>query len=151
MFHLPYMSKEILSLPPLMFEAMNENKHNRLLFILWIIVAFLAGFSIALRVNPNRLSRKSNAQLQKLSEVMGYIDRFYVDSVNVDSIYGLAINAMLQGLDPHSTYSTAEDNKAMMETLEGSFEGIGIQFNIMNDTLMVVSVISSLEPLPLPL
>ena len=142
MFHLPYMSKEILSLPPLMFEAMNENKHNRLLFILWIIVAFLAGFSIALRVNPNRLSRKSNAQLQKLSEVMGYIDRFYVDSVNVDSIYGLAINAMLQGLDPHSTYSTAEDNKAMMETLEGSFEGIGIQFNIMNDTLMVVSVIS---------
>ena len=73
---------------------------------------------------------------------MGYIDRYYVDSVNVDSIYGLAINAMLQGLDPHSTYSTAEDNKTMMETLEGSFEGIGIQFNIMNDTLMVVSVIS---------
>lgn len=121
---------------------MNENRHNGCLLILWILVAFLAGFSIALRVNPNRLSRKGNAQLQKMSEVMGYIDRFYVDSVNVDSIYGLAINAMLQGLDPHSTYSTAEDNKTLMETLEGSFEGIGIQFNIMNDTLMVVSVIS---------
>jgi len=121
---------------------MNENRRNGCLIFLWILVAFLAGFSIALRVNPNRLSRKSNAQLQKMSEVMSYIDQFYVDSVNVDSIYGLAINAMLQGLDPHSTYSTAEDNKTMMETLEGAFEGIGIQFNIMNDTLMVVSVIS---------
>jgi carboxyl-terminal processing protease len=112
------------------------------LIFLWILVAFLAGFSIALRFNPRRLSRNANNQLNKMSEVMSYIDQYYVDSVNVDSIYGLAINAMLQGLDPHSTYSTAEDNKTMMETLEGSFEGIGIQFNIMNDTLMVVSVIS---------
>ena len=73
---------------------------------------------------------------------MSYIDQYYVDDVNTDSIYGLAINAMLQGLDPHSSYATVEENKTMMETLEGSFEGIGIQFNIMNDTLMVVSVIS---------
>jgi len=120
----------------------NVNKHSRLLIFLWIVVAFLAGFSVALRWNPHRLSRSGNEQLSKMSEVMSYINRYYVDSVNVDSIYGLAINAMLQGLDPHSTYSTAEENKTMMETLEGSFEGIGIQFNIMNDTLMVVSVIS---------
>ena len=121
---------------------MDEKKHSRLLFILWVIVAFLAGFSLALRVNPNRLSKKSNEQMHKMNEVMSYIEQYYVDSVDVDSIYALAINAMLQGLDPHSTYSTAEENKTMMETLEGSFEGIGIQFNIMNDTLMVVSVIS---------
>ena len=121
---------------------MNENRRNGCLVFLWILVAFLAGFSLALRINPNRLSKRGNDQLKKMSEVMGYIDKYYVDSVNVDSIYGLAINAMLQGLDPHSTYSTAEDNKAAMEALEGSFEGIGIQFNIMNDTLMVVSVIS---------
>ena len=121
---------------------MDEKKHSRLLFILWVIVAFLAGFSLALRVNPNRLSKKSNEQMHKMNEVMSYIEQYYVDSVDVDSIYALVINAMLQGLDPHSTYSTAEENKTMMETLEGSFEGIGIQFNIMNDTLMVVSVIS---------
>ena len=71
-------------------------------------VAFLAGFSVALRVNPRRLSRNANQQLNKMSEVMSYIDQYYVDSVNVDSIYGLAIDAMLQGLDPHSYYSTAE-------------------------------------------
>ena len=121
---------------------MNENRRNGCLVILWILVAFLAGFSLALHISPNRLSKRGKTQLNKMSEVMSYIDQYYVDSVNVDSIYGLAINAMLQGLDPHSTYSTAEDNKALMETLEGSFEGIGIQFNIMNDTLMVVSVIS---------
>jgi len=121
---------------------MEENKHSGWLLVLWLLVAFLGGFSLALHINPNRLSKKSSEQLNKMQEVMNYIDRFYVDSVNVDSIYCLAINAMLQGLDPHSTYSTAEENKSMMETLEGSFEGIGIQFNIMNDTLMVVSVIS---------
>lgn len=121
---------------------MNEERHNRFLVFLWIVVAFLGGFSLALRWNPARLSRNGSEQLRKMSEVMGYIERYYVDSVNTDSIYGLAINAMLQGLDPHSTYSTPEANKTMMETLEGSFEGIGIQFNIMNDTLMVVSVIS---------
>lgn len=120
----------------------NQSRRNGLLIFLWLLVAFLGGFSIALRWNPHRLSRSSNEQLEKMSEVMRYIEDFYVDSVNIDSIYGLAINAMLQGLDPHSTYSTPEDNKTMMETLEGSFEGIGIQFNIMNDTLMVVSVIS---------
>jgi carboxyl-terminal processing protease len=120
----------------------NLNRRNGCLIFLWILVAFLAGFSIALRWNPHKLSRSGSEQLGKMSEVMNYIEQFYVDSVDVDSIYGLAINAMLQGLDPHSTYSTAEENKTMMETLEGSFEGIGIQFNIMNDTLMVVSVIS---------
>jgi carboxyl-terminal processing protease len=120
----------------------NRSKFNGCLLFLWLLVAFLGGFSIALHWNPRRLSKTGNAELQKMSEVMSYIENFYVDAVNTDSIYGLAINAMLQGLDPHSSYATADENKTMMETLEGSFEGIGIQFNIMNDTLMVVSVIS---------
>ena len=120
----------------------NRSKYNGCLVFLWLLVAFLGGVSVALHWNPHRLSKTGNAELQKMNEVMSYIERYYVDDVNTDSIYGLAINAMLQGLDPHSNYSTAEENKTMMETLEGSFEGIGIQFNIMNDTLMVVSVIS---------
>ena len=49
---------------------------------------------------------------------------------------------MLQTLDPHSVYATAEENKQMLESLDGGFEGVGIQFNIMNDTVMVVAVIS---------
>ena len=123
---------------------MNTESSNRngCLIFLWILVAFLAGFSFGLRKSPHRLSKAGNEQLKKMSEVMSYIDQYYVDDVNTDSIYGLAINAMLQGLDPHSSYASVEENKTMMETLEGSFEGIGIQFNIMNDTLMVVSVIS---------
>jgi carboxyl-terminal processing protease len=119
-----------------------SSKRSGCLIFLWIVVAFLAGFSFGLRKSPHRLSKSGNEQLKKMSEVMSYIDQYYVDEVNTDSIYGLAINAMLQGLDPHSSYATVEENKTMMETLEGSFEGIGIQFNIMNDTLMVVSVIS---------
>lgn len=122
--------------------SIESSKRSGCLIFLWIVVAFLAGFSFGLRKSPHRLSKAGNKQLKKMSEVMSYIDQYYVDEVNTDSIYGLAINAMLQGLDPHSSYATVEENKTMMETLEGSFEGIGIQFNIMNDTLMVVSVIS---------
>lgn len=122
--------------------SIESSKRSGCLIFLWIVVAFLAGFSFGLRKSPHRLSKAGNEQLKKMSEVMSYIDQYYVDEVNTDSIYGLAINAMLQGLDPHSSYATVEENKTMMETLEGSFEGIGIQFNIMNDTLMVVSVIS---------
>ena len=74
----------------------NRNRYNGCLVILWLLVAFLGGFSIALHWNPRRLSKTGNSELQKMSEVMSYIENFYVDSVNTDSIYGLAINAILQ-------------------------------------------------------
>ncbi|MBO7585781.1 MAG: S41 family peptidase [Bacteroidales bacterium] len=110
--------------------------------ILYLLIAFLAGASVAVNFLPSKKISPANPQLYKLNEVMNYIDKYYVDSVDVDSIYDNAINAILQGLDPHSSYSTPAQNKAMMEALEGSFEGIGIQFNIMNDTVMVISTIS---------
>lgn len=119
-----------------------NNKHNIWIFILYLLIAFLLGVSVAINFLPSKKVSPANSQLYKLNEVMNYIDKYYVDSVDVDSIYDSAINAILQGLDPHSAYSTPEQNKAMMETLEGSFEGVGIQFNIMNDTVMVIATIS---------
>ncbi len=119
-----------------------NNKHNIWIFILYLLIAFLLGVSVAINFLPSKKVSPANSQLYKLNEVMNFIDKYYVDSVDVDSIYDAAINAVLQGLDPHSAYSTPEQNKAMMESLEGSFEGVGIQFNIMNDTVMVIATVS---------
>ena len=121
---------------------MNNKKYNGWLAFLYLLIAFLFGVSVAINFLPSKKANIKNAHLQKLNEVMNYIDEYYVDSVDVDSIYDVAINSILQSLDPHSAYSSPEENKAMMESLGGSFEGIGIQFNIMNDTLMVVSTIT---------
>jgi len=78
----------------------------------------------------------------KLRDLIYYIDHYYVDSVNHQQLSEDAILGILEHLDPHSTYSNAEDNKSQTEQLEGAFEGIGIQFNIMNDTIMVVAALA---------
>lgn len=83
-----------------------------------------------------------NDEVYKFSKVLGYIDNLYVDSVQKDQLVEKAIVEMLKELDPHSTYISKEDVKKMNEPLQGAFEGIGIQFNILNDTLLVVSPIS---------
>ena len=77
----------------------------------------------------------------KITSLMQLIDRYYVEDVNNDSITEDAINMILADLDPHSAYIPAKDLKSVNEDLDGSFSGIGVQFNIQSDTVMVVSVI----------
>lgn len=81
---------------------------------------------------------QTETQLRKLQLAEAAISRFYVDSVAENKMVESAIRAMLKELDPHSTYSTAEEVKKLNEPLEGSFEGIGVQFNIVEDTLVVI-------------
>ncbi|MCR4680675.1 MAG: S41 family peptidase [Bacteroidales bacterium] len=121
---------------------MNNKTYSGWIIFLYLLIAFLFGVSVAVNFLPSRKSTLSSAQTNKLNEVMNYIDRYYVDSVNIDSIYDAAITLVLQGLDPHSAYATQAENKTMMESLEGAFEGVGVQFNIMNDTVMVVATIA---------
>ena len=119
-----------------------NNKNNIWVFLLYMLIAFLLGVSVAINFLPSKKVSPANSQLYKLNEVMNYIDKYYVDSVDVDSIFDRAISSILQSLDPHSAYATYEENKTMMESLHGAFEGVGIQFNIMNDTVMVVATVS---------
>lgn len=77
-------------------------------------------------------------QLTKLMFSENIITRFYVDSVNEPKIVEEGIKAMLKELDPHSTYSTPKEVKSINEAMQGNFEGIGIQFNIVDDTLFVI-------------
>ncbi len=78
----------------------------------------------------------------KLSRALGYISAYYVDSVDSEQLVEDAIINMLKELDPHSVYIPADEVKEMNEPLEGNFEGIGIQFNILNDTIYVIAPIS---------
>lgn len=78
----------------------------------------------------------------KLSRALGYISAYYVDSVDSEQLVEDAIINMLKELDPHSVYIPADEVREMNEPLEGNFEGIGIQFNILNDTIYVIAPIS---------
>ena len=79
---------------------------------------------------------------QKFGTLMRYIGQLYVDSVSVDDLTERAMVKMLEDLDPHSVYFSAEELKEADEPLNGNFDGIGVQFNIFKDTIMVVSPIS---------
>lgn len=75
---------------------------------------------------------------QKLHYAEKIIESYYVDDVSSDKIVQEAIVAMLKTLDPHSSYSDPEETKELTTPLEGNFSGIGIQFNMLNDTLFVI-------------
>ena len=78
----------------------------------------------------------------KIGRTLGLIDAFYVDTVNINGLTEKAIVEMLKTLDPHSVYISAKDVKDMNEPLNGNFEGIGIQFNLLRDTIIVIEPIS---------
>ncbi|HQV77171.1 MAG TPA: S41 family peptidase [Chitinophagales bacterium] len=90
------------------------------------------------------LSASVSAQMyqQKMSTFLNLIDNYYVKDVNVDSLVEFGMKQMLKQLDPHSVYMNADEIKKANEPLEGNFEGVGIQFQIYNDTIQVVHVIA---------
>ncbi len=77
----------------------------------------------------------------KISTTLSLIDRLYVDPVNYDSLAESVIPFILEELDPHSVYIPAADLSAVNEPLEGEFDGIGVMFNMMTDTVVVLNVI----------
>ncbi len=82
-----------------------------------------------------------NEQSFKFSKTLDYINSLYVDTINQQKLVETAIVEMLKELDPHSAYLTAAEVKEMNEPLQGNFEGIGVTFNILNDTIFIISTI----------
>ena len=85
-----------------------------------------------------RIDISHDSPLRKLHIAEVAINTFYVDSVDEQKLVEDGIRGMIAKLDPHSSYSTAEEVKALTEPLAGNFEGIGVQFNMIEDTLMVI-------------
>ncbi len=79
---------------------------------------------------------------QKLRAAEGLIESFYVEDVDADALTAEAIRAMLKTLDPHSSYTTPDETKEFTTPLEGKFSGIGITFNMVEDTVYVIQTIT---------
>lgn len=102
---------------------------------------FLLLFSGLFFISFNSKSQVLNDHVYKFSKVLSLINTFYVDTTNQENLVETAVIEMLKKLDPHSIYVNKEEVKKMNEPLEGNFEGVGIEFNIMEDTIMVISPI----------
>ena len=105
------------------------------------LLLLLAGTSWSFAQSRNKDADIDVTQIRKLQMAQLAVTQLYVDSVNQKKLVEDAIKGMLDKLDPHSSYSNPEETKKMNEPLEGNFEGIGVQFNILTDTLVVVQTI----------
>ncbi|MBP9080753.1 MAG: PDZ domain-containing protein, partial [Flavobacteriales bacterium] len=99
-------------------------------------------FALALLAAAPAVAQPSPAAA-KLQALLYQIDHLYVDSVNDGKLVEKAIVAMLAELDPHSVYIPKEELEEVNEPLKGNFEGVGIQFNLVRDTIYVVDAIAS--------
>ena len=90
-----------------------------------------------------RINNRDDSPLRKLQYAEMCINNLYVDSVDEQKLVEDAIRGMLDKLDPHSSYSTPKEVKELNEPLNGTFEGIGVQFNMMQDTLMVIQPVTN--------
>jgi carboxyl-terminal processing protease len=90
-----------------------------------------------------RINMGEDSPLRKLQIAEMAVTNLYVDSVNEDKLVEDGIRGMLEKLDPHSSYLTAKEVKAANEPLQGNFEGIGVQFNMAEDTLLVIQPVTN--------
>jgi len=102
----------------------------------------LIAFIVLLSGNQVAVSQLLSEETFKIGKTLGLIDSYYVDTTNLPKLAETVIIDLLKELDPHSTYISAKDVKEMNQPLIGNFEGVGIHFNLLRDSIIVI------EPLP---
>ncbi len=120
----------------------NNSKKNIILPLV-IAVSVIAGVLIGIWM-PGRTSHPPlsvKPRTDKISRILSYVEANYADSVDRNKLVEAAIPVMLHELDPHSVYIPAKDLTASNEQLQGNFEGIGISFNMLTDTVLIISTI----------
>jgi len=122
---------------------MNNNKSTTaipLLFSIAVVIGMFIGYKLHSNM-PNAGSITSSARPNSLQEVLQLVQQRYVDKIDIDSTSTEAINDLLSTLDPHSVYIPISELMEVNEEMEGQFFGVGIEFNIFNDTVHVLSVV----------
>ncbi len=120
--------------------------------IVYILIFAVASAAQAQRLLPDQqreqqreqrkhLSPKTEMALRKLTLAEMALTSIYIDTLDENKLTDAAIKGMLSELDPHTTYTTAEETKKLNEPLNSNFEGIGVQFNILRDTLVIIQTI----------
>lgn len=114
-----------------------RTRHHHLPLLLLFPLVFLAlPMRAQLHINMGKDSPLRKLQVAELA-----ITNLYVDSVDEQTLVEDGIRGMIEKLDPHSAYTTAKETKQLSEPLQGSFEGIGVQFNMVQDTLLVIQTV----------
>lgn len=130
---------------------MNKNK-TFIYFVLPTIIAFciVVGVYLGAYLSQNSVDKTIifpvNAKLKnsnKLNEILNFIEDMYVDTVDKTELAEISIASILSKLDPHSYYIPAKEFNEMNDPLEGNFQGIGVEFRINEDTVMILSVIAN--------
>lgn len=103
---------------------------------------YIGAILLLLTTSLSTQAQTLDDDIRKLMVTTVMVNNFYVDSVNSHRLVEDAINGMLEKLDPHSSYTNAEETRKVTEPLQGSFEGIGVQFNILEDTLVIIQPVS---------
>ena len=124
---------------------MNNNNSKRSIFLpLMLAISLVLGILIGI-ILPRKTDTSQVAGIRprsdKLNSIINIIEKNYVDSVNRDELVESAIPGIFKKLDPHSVYIPAKDLVRANESLQGNFEGIGISFNMLTDTILVISTI----------
>ena len=117
---------------------MQKRKYLIPIFLMLISIGVLVG----MKVNTAASGDDVYDNVKKFNEALTLVQKNYVDDVSADKLTEAAIKGMLLQLDPHSTYITQEQLKRINEDFSGSFEGIGVEFDIVNDTITIVTPIS---------
>lgn len=117
-----------------------NSKRNPALILLPFILAMgvVGGIFIGRYITTKNFSEKQD----KLRMLMELIANDYVDPIDVDSLLEATFPELLAGLDPHSAYIPASELQAVNDDLEGSFSGVGVSFQILNDTVQVIEVVA---------
>jgi len=125
---------------------MDKQHPIRFLFRRWImlLIFLLVGIFLGQRiaVRPPVLQLKADREISKLELILGQIQANYVDTVNLIEIIENILPSVMEELDPHSLYIPATAMAQVNESIEGNFDGIGVTFNMPNDTIVVMSVIT---------
>lgn len=104
----------------------------------WCLVTGMFIGNLFKNNSGNQLPIKVFTRQDKLSSILDFIENNYVDSVGLDAMTETIIPTLLENLDPHSIYIPPRELKEVNETLRGNFDGIGVQFNMQNDTILVI-------------
>lgn len=123
------------------------NKKNIFAQPLYVVLILVIGIVIGSKLNNNGLDFKyfsSNYDSKsKIIDILNYIQRDYVDTINVEEITENTIDKLLENLDPHSRYLSASHFSIVSDEMNGNFFGIGVQFRVYRDTITVIQVVKS--------
>ena len=119
--------------------------YQPLIYALVMVLGMLVGFKVYSSLNKKPIfmtAANNTGSLSQISDIISFVEQKYVDTIDTKALVNDAIAEILNNLDPHSVYIPPEDMETTTASLQGKFEGIGVEFYILNDTISVITPIS---------